>query len=272
MPDITAKMVNDLRSKTGQGMMECKKALVESQGDMQKAEDYFRKKGVKASIAERSATQGRVSGVLSDDGKSGALVEINCNTDFTAKSPAIEALAMSAAKILLKNPSANLAESKEIADMLTQASQQTGENVRVGQTAVVSNPGGRVGLYLYGVTNKIGVLTSYSGAAGDDLVRDIGMHITAKIPRALSLTREGVPAEIVAKEKEIAVAQAVESGKPPQIAEKIAEGKMRTFYEERVLLDQEFVNPDKFKGSITKMLAAANAKLEKYVRIEVGQG
>jgi elongation factor Ts len=271
MADITAKMVNELRSKTGQGMMECKKALVETGGDVEKAVDYFRKKGIKSSIAERSATQGRVSGVLSADGKSGALVEVNCNTDFTAKSEPIAHLAMTAAKMLLADPSMDLSQSKEIAELLTQASQQTGENVRLGKTAVVSNPAGRVGLYLYGVTNKIGVLSSFGGTPSDELVRDVGMHVTAKIPVALSLNREGVPAEIVAREKSIAVAQAVESGKPPQIAEKIAEGKMRTFYEERVLLDQEFVNPDKFKGSVSKMLAAGGATLEKYVRIEVGQ-
>jgi elongation factor Ts len=252
-------------------MMECKKALVETAGDVDKAIDYFRKKGIKSSIAERSATQGRVSGALSDDGKSGALVEVNCNTDFTAKSEPIAQLGLTAAKMLLKNPSTDLAQSKEIADMLTQASQQTGENVRLGRTAVISNPGGRVGLYLYGVTNKIGVLSSFGGSPSDELVRDIGLHITGKHPIAVALNREGVPAELVAKEKEIAVAQAVQSGKPQQIAEKIAEGKMRTFYEEQVLLDQEFVNAEKFKGSVNKMLAAGNATLEKYVRVEVGQ-
>ena len=272
MPEITAKMVNELRSKTGQGMMECKKALVETGGDIEKAVDYFRKKGIKSSIAERSATQGRVSGILSDDAKAGVLVEVNCNTDFTAKSEPIAHLGLTAAKMLLTNPSMDLSQSKEITEMLTQASQQTGENVRIGKTAVVSNPGGRVGLYLYGVTNKIGVLSSFSGSPSDELVRDIGLHVTGKHPIAVSLNREGVPAAIVAKEKEIAVAQAVQSGKPQQIAEKIAEGKMRTFYEENVLLDQEFVNAEKFKGSVSKMLEAGNAKLEKYVRVEVGQG
>jgi elongation factor Ts len=271
MPDITAKMVNELRSRSGQGMMECKKALVETGGDVDKAIDHFRKKGIKTAVAERAATEGRVFGLLAEGAKSGALVEINCNTDFTAKSEPVLAVATAAAKLLLANPTANVAEDPSIKEKLTQVSQQTGENVRLGRTAAVANAAGKVGLYLYTVTNKIGVLTSISGTPGDELVRDLGMHITARIPLALSLNREGVPAEIVAKEKEIAVAQAVESGKPPQIAEKIAEGKMRTFYEERVLLDQQFVNPDKFKGSITELLKKNNCTLEKYVRLEVGR-
>jgi len=271
MPEITAKMVNELRSKTGQGMMECKKALVECGGEVDKAVDYFRKKGIKTSIAERAATQGRVAGLLSEDQKSGALVEIACNTDFTAKSQPVADLANNAAKLLLNTPSLDLSQTKEVTDALTQVSQQTGENVRLGRSAVLSNPAGKVGLYLYTVTNKIGVLTSVSGSPGDELLRDLGIHITAKSPVAIALNRESAPAEIVAKEKEIAVAQAVASGKPPQIAEKIADGKMRTFYQEYVLLDQEFVNPDKFKGSVSDLLKKSNCTLEKYVRIEAGQ-
>src|SRR5208283_5678647 len=101
MPAITAKLVNELRAKTSQGMMECKKALLEVEGDIEKAIEYFRKKGIKTSISERAATEGRVVGVLADDGKSGAVVEVNCNTDFTAKSEPVLAVATSAAKLLL---------------------------------------------------------------------------------------------------------------------------------------------------------------------------
>jgi elongation factor Ts len=272
MPEITAKLVNDLRAKTGLGMMECKKALTECAGDIEKAIDFFRKKGIKASISERAASEGRVGGAISEDGKSAALVEVNCNTDFTAKSEPVHALIESAAGLLLKIPSTDVSQAPEIVSQITRVAQQTGENVRIGRTAVFSNPAGKVGLYRYTVTNKIGVLTSVTGSPSDALLSDLGVHITAKKPLALSLNREGIPAEMVAKEKEISVAQAVQSGKPPQIAEKIAEGKMRTFYEERVLLDQEFVNPDKFKGSVGALLKQNNCTLEKYVRIEVGQG
>jgi elongation factor Ts len=271
MAEITAKMVNELRAKTGQGMMECKKALTETGGDLEKAQEYFRKKGVKTSISERAASEGRVVGLSSADGKTAALVEINCNTDFTGKSDPVLKVATLAANLLLANPSADVAGAAEVKEQLTQVSQQTGENVRIGRAVAFSNPGGKVGLFLYTVTNKIGVLTSINGNASEELIRDLGIHITARKPLALSLNREGLPADLVAKERAFAVSQAVESGKPPQIAEKIAEGKMRTFYEERVLLDQEFINPDKFKGSLSDLLKKHGCTLEKYVRIEVGQ-
>jgi elongation factor Ts len=270
MPDITAKLVNELRAKTGQGMMECKKALTEVGGEIEKAIEYFRKKGVKSSIAERAASEGRVFGLLSADGHTGSLVEINCNTDFTAKSQPVLDLATAAATILLTDPSAKIAEHPEISAKAVAVSQQTGENVRIGRTKVLSNPGGKIGLFLYTVTHKIGILTSVTGAPSDELLRDLGMHITAKVPQALSLNREGLPADLVAKEKQLAVAQAVESGKPQQIAEKIAEGKMRTFYEERVLLDQEFIKPDKYKGSVGALLKQNNCTLTDYARLEVG--
>src|ERR1700722_6059854 len=214
MPDITAKLVNELRSKTGQGMMECKKALTEVGGEIEKAIEYFRKKGVKASIAERAASEGRVVGVVSDDGRSGALVEINCNTDFTAKSQPVLDLATKAAKLLLANHLANVAEDAAIKQSITEVAQQTGENVRLGHTKVLSNPEGKVGLFIYTVTNKIGVLASVTGAPSEELLRALGMHVPAKIPHALSLTREGLPSELVAKEKQLAVAQAMERGKP----------------------------------------------------------
>jgi elongation factor Ts len=271
MPEITAKLVNDLRAKTGQGMMECKKALTETAGDIEKAIEYFRKKGIKTSISERAAKEGRIVGVAAEDGKSAALVEINCNTDFTAKSQPVLDLGTAAARVLLQNHNANVAEAPEIKHRLTEVSQQTGENVVIGRTSVLSNPAGKVGLYMYTVTNKIGVLASVSGSPTPELLRDLGVHITAKKPLAVALNREGVPADLVAKEREFAVNQAKESGKPAAIAEKIAEGKMRTFYEERVLLDQEFVNPDKFKGSVAQLVKQNNSTLDQYVRLEVGQ-
>ena len=271
MPEITAKLVNELRSKTGQGMMECKRALAETGGDVEKAIEYFRKKGIKTSITERAATEGRVVGLAGADGHSAALVEVNCNTDFTAKSQPVHEAALAAAKLLLANPNVDLTQEPQVQQALTATAQQTGENVRLGRTAVLSNANGKVGLYLYTVTNKIGVIVSVSGNASDDLLRDLGVHITAKKPVALAITRERLPKELVEKERQIAVAQAMETGKPQQIAEKIAEGKLRTFYEERVLLDQEFINPDKFKGSVAALLKANNCVLDNYARLEVGQ-
>jgi len=271
MAEITAKLVNELRARTGQPMMACKKLLTESGGDLDKAMDALRKSGVKTSVLERSATEGRIVGVRAEDGKSAALVEVNCNTDFTAKSEPFLALGANAARLLLHNPTADVTQAANISAEATEVAQKTGENVRVGKTAVLSNPGGKVGMYLYTITGKIGVLTSVSGNASEEVLKDLAIHIVAAKPLAVSLNREGVPADQVEKERQMAIEQAKATGKPQQIAEKIAEGKMRSFYEERVLLEQPFVNPDKFKGSVAEYLKANNATLEKYVRLEVGQ-
>ncbi|MGH7176791.1 MAG: translation elongation factor Ts, partial [Tepidisphaeraceae bacterium] len=156
MPEITAKLVNELRAKTGQGMMECKKMLTEALGDIEKAIDLFRKKGVKASLTERAASEGRVAGAVSSDGKTAAVVEINCNTDFTAKSEPVHAAAKKAAQFLAANPTGDVSSSVG-SDLVTTA-QKTGENVRLGKTGVVSSPHGKTGFYLYSITGKIGVV------------------------------------------------------------------------------------------------------------------
>jgi elongation factor Ts len=269
MAEITAKLVNDLRSKTGQGMMECKKALQEVGGDLDKAIEYFRKKGVKASLGERAASEGRVLGLATDDGKTAALVEINCNTDFTAKSEPVLKLGTEAARLLAHNPNADIAQA--IQSGLTEVSQTTGENVRLGKTAVLSAPaGGKAGLYLYSITGKIGAIMSFTGQPSEELIKQIGGHIAFAKP--IGLTRDEVPADLVEKERAFAVEQAKATGKPQNIAEKIAEGKMNSFFAERVLLDQEFFNAQVFKGTIANYLKQNGVGLTKYVRIEVGQG
>src|SRR5688572_29546934 len=268
MADITAKLVNDLRAKTGQGMMECKKALQEVGGDLDKAIDYFRKKGVKTSLSERAASEGRVLGVATDDGKAAALVEINCNTDFTAKSEPVLKLGTEAARLLAHNPNADIAQA--VQSGLTEVSQTTGENVRLGKHAVATAPeGGKAGLYLYGITGKIGVVMAFTGSPSEELIKQIGGHIAFAKP--VGLTRDEVPAEAVEKERAFAVEQAKATGKPQNIAEKIAEGKMNSFFAERVLLDQEFFNASVFKGTIANYLKQNGVGLTKYVRIEVGQ-
>jgi elongation factor Ts len=263
MAEITAKLVNDLRSKTGLGMMECKKALIECGGDVEKSIEYFRKKGVKTSVTERAANEGRV--ICVSGGTSGVAVEIRCNTDFAAKSETVTKIVELGAAELTKNPSANLAENQQIKDLLVLAAQQTGENIQLGRTASLK-ASGKVGAYNH-YTGKISVLVALTGNPSDEAIRDLCLHITAARP--LAMTREQVPADLLAKEKEIAVEQAKASGKPQQIAEKIAEGKMRVFFEERVLLDQKFVKDD--SKSIAQLLKDNGTSLEGYVRIEVGQ-
>lgn len=269
MATITAQMVNELRSKSGQGMMECKKALTETGGDVEKAIDYFRKKGVKTSITERVANEGRVHVAASTDRKTGVAIVVNTNTDFTAKSDVVSGILSKASQKLLKNPGVKLSEDADVKAALTDASQQTGENVQIGRAEAISNPAGIVGTYTYVATGKIGVLMSLSGNPSEDVIKNLGGHIAFTKP--LGLTRNAVPADLVAKEREIAVEQAKATGKPQQIAEKIAEGKLNSFFAERVLLDQEFFNPSLFKGTVAGFLKANGTSLDKYVRVEVGQ-
>lgn len=271
MAEITAKLVNELRGKTGLGMMECKKALSETAGDVEKAIVYFRKKGVKTSITERAATEGRVAAAVSPDHKRGVIVEINCNTDFTAKNEAVGKIAAAAAEKFLANPSLNLAEDAAIKEQLVAVSQQTGENVQIGRSVSLSTSTGAIGSYVYSVAGKgkSAVLVALAGKADDDLFRTLGMHIVATRP--IALARQHVPPDVIAKEKEIALEQAKASGKPEEIAEKISIGKLHSFYAEKVLLDQEYVNPEVFKGSVGNYLKSKGATIESFVRIEVGQ-
>jgi len=270
MAEITAKLVNELRGKTGLGMMECKKALVETDGDVDKAIDAFRKKGVKTSITERAATEGRVTILVAPDRKRGVMLEINCNTDFTAKSDIVAKIADEAAAKLLKDPTAKLAEDATIKADLVSVAQQTGENVQIGRTVVLESKDGLIGSYLYTVAGKgkIGVLIAATGKADEETLRHISMHIVAARP--LALHRHEVSPELIAKEKEIAIEQAKASGKPQNIAEKIAEGKMNSFYAERVLLDQEFINGEVHKGSVSSLLKNRETTVETYARLEVG--
>ncbi len=269
MAEITAKLVNELRAKTGQGMMECKKMLTEHAGDIEKAIEGFRKKGVKASLSERTASEGRVAGVVTEDGKAAALVELNCNTDFTAKSEPFLQLAAKAAKALAHNKDLNVAQAAEVNSTATEVSQQTGENIVVGKTARLEAPeGGKVGLYLYAISGKIGVIMAFKGSPSEDLIKQLGGHIA--FARPAGLTRDAVPADLVEKEKAFAVEQAKATGKPQNIAEKIAEGKMNAFFAERVLLDQEFFNSQVFKGNVSNYLKQNGVELTQYARIEVG--
>ena len=269
MAEISAKTVNELRNKTGLGMMECKKLLGESGGDVEKAIEIARKRGVKTSITERIASEGRVFGAKSADSKTAALVEINCNTDFTAKSEPVAAAAKKAADALAANPKSDV--SAAVNAEIVAVAQKTGENVRIGKTATVAAPGGKVGVYSYGITGKIGVIMSFEGNVAnvsDELITDLGGHIA--LSRPAGLDRNSIDPALVAKEREIAVEQAKATGKPQNIAEKIAEGKLNAFYAEKALLDQEFFNAQKYKGSIANMLKEKGLTLKDYKRVEVG--
>jgi len=248
--------------------MECKKLLSESNGDIEKAIEIARKKGVKTSITERVASEGRVVATMHDH--VAAAVEVVCNTDFTAKSDAVGKLLEVALHKQVSNPDQDIRNDAEVKNAVTAIAQQTGENVQISKAIALSNPQGHVGAYVYSITNKIAVLMSFTGAKPDaELLKDLGGHIAFARPAGLS--RNDIPADLIAKEREIAVEQAKATGKPQEIAEKIAEGKMGAFYKERALLDQDFFNTQKFKGSIQQMLKGKGTSLVKYVRVEVGQ-
>lgn len=268
MAAITAQAVNELRAKTGQPMMECKKALTEAGGDIEKAIEIFRKKGVKASIQERVASEGRLLTAVSADKKNAVAASVQCNTDFTAKSDVVTKILELATQKLLANPSTDISNEPSVKELVTAAAQQTGENVQIGRTATVASSSS-VGAYVYAITNKLAVLLGFKGTANDELIKQLGGHIA--FTRPLGLTRAEVPADLVAKEREIAVEQAKATGKPQQIAEKIAEGKLNSFFAERVLLDQEFFNAGVFKGTISAYLKQNGVELEKYVIVEVGK-
>jgi elongation factor Ts len=265
MAEINAKLVNDLRAKTGLGMMECKKALTEFAGDVEKAIEGLRKKGVKTSVTERAANEGRAMAVVSSDGKSAAVVEVKCNTDFAAKVDPVTKVLEIGTQELLKNSSADLGANQQIKDLLVAASQQTGENIQLGRWGSVKATG-KAGAYNH-YTGKVAVIVALSGNPSDELIKDLCLHITASRPVALN--REQVPAELVASEKDIAIERAKATGKPQNIAEKIAEGQMKSFYEDRVLLDQKFVkDPTK---TIAQLVKENGATLENYVAIETGK-
>lgn len=274
MAEITASMVKELRELTGLGMMECKKALADADGDMKKAEDLLRiKSGAKASkAAGRIAAEGMVSAFIVDDGKTGALVEVNCETDFVAKNDDFVNFAKSLAQLVaLKNPASN--------ETLTDAATATGGSVEEARKALVMKLGenisvrrfarlqtqGRLASYLHG--SRIGVLVDYAG--GDDaLGKDLAMHIAASKPVCVS--REQVPADLLARERDIYTAQAQESGKPANIIEKMVDGRIAKYLAEVTLLGQPFVkDPDQ---TVEKLLKSKNAKVNGFQMFVVGEG
>ena len=256
MAAITAAMVKELREMTDAGMMECKKALVEADGDMDKAVDVLRTRGLAAAAKKvgRATNEGTVMAIVSDDATKGAVVELNCETDFVGMNEKFKGYAE---KIARAARAANVedvealkavdAEGETVEDVLTDAIHTLGENMNLARAAVVE--AGGVASYIHG-GGKIGVLVTFDvegiDPASDEFQhcgRDVAMQVAAASP--VSATRESVPAEVVAHEMEIYKAQAAESGKPENIQEKIATGRLEKFFKESCLTEQAFVkNPD----------------------------
>jgi elongation factor Ts len=273
MAEVTATMVKELREQTGLGMMECKKALTEADGDLKKAEELLRiKSGAKASkAAGRVAAEGVVGIHVAGDGKTAAMVELNCETDFVARNDEFKALANGLAKLVVEaNPAdvdafSALTLGGQSVEATRQAMiQKIGENMSVRRFARMQSTG-RIASYVHGV--KIGVLVDFAG--DEQLGKDLAMHIAALKPVAVA--KEQVSAELIERERTIAAARAAESGKPANIVEKMIEGAVAKYLGEVTLLGQPFVKGDG-KQTVEQLLKASNAKVKGFTMYVVGEG
>jgi elongation factor Ts len=293
MAEVTAQLVKELRDKSGAGMMDCKKALTENNGDVEVAMDWLRTKGLSkaAKKADRVAAEGLVAVALRDEGAgmTGAVVELNAETDFVARNELFQKAARSVAAAALDAEgveaitAAKTADGQTCSDLITNLIATIGENMLVRRSARFVVSQGAVAAYVHNATapdlGRIGVLVALTSAAADkaalkDLGRKIGMHIAATQP--LSLSTDDLDQAAVERERSIFAEQAAASGKPPQVVEKMVEGRIRKFYEEVVLLKQAFVmNPDQ---TIEQLLAdqgkalGAPIAIQGFVRLALGEG
>ena len=273
---VTASQVKELRERTGAGMMECKKMLVETDGDIDLAIENMRKSGLAKADkkASRVAAEGVVSIATADDGSRGVMVEVNSETDFVAKADEfVEFVDQIAATVLAESPIdvAALADLYLVGGSTTvelrrqELIAKLGENMTVRRFSVVDSNGGVIGYYSHG--GRIGVMTALQGG-DENLAKDVSMHVAALKPLALS--EDDISAEALAKEKEIFSAQAAESGKPENIIEKMVIGRMKKFVNEVTLLGQSFVkDPDL---TISQLMDKSSAKIIDFARLEVGEG
>jgi len=278
MAEITASMVKELREATGLGMMECKKALVETNGDFKAAEELMRiKSGAKASkAASRVTAEGVIGSFLAADGKTGTVAEVNCETDFVAKNDDFMAFAKNVAETVAKNNPANVEAllalpiangSGTVEETRKALVMKLGENLTVRRFERYTTTTGKLATYLHG--NKIGVMVNFTG--GDDVLgKDIAMHIAASKPK--SVDASGVNPEDIATERRIAIEKAKESGKPEAMLEKIAEGTVQKFLKEVTLLGQVFVKAEDGKQTIEQLLKSKSASVTAFQMFIVGEG
>jgi len=272
--NITAEAVKQLRERTGAGMMECKKALVETKGDLDAAAELMRKQGLAKADkkATRVAAEGVVAIARAPDSRAAALVEVNCETDFVAREHDFRAFAQAVAECALAvRPAdlaalgeARLASGESVEERRRNLVAKIGENISVRRFAVLASPA-HLGAYVHGT--RIGALVAVEGGAAS-LAHDLAMHVAASNPRYLSAA--GVPAEVVAKERDILTSQAQGEGKPAEIVAKMVEGRLRKVLGEITLAGQPFVkDPDM---TVEKLLKAAGARVLAFERFEVGAG
>ena len=268
MSNISASQVKELREETGLGLMDCKKALEEANGDLDLAIEELRKSsGLKASKkSSRSAADGLI-GIKSFEGRS-FMVEINCETDFVARDDSFNGFMEEVLEIVSSNADKDLQEllDESIEEQREKLVQKLGENIVVRRIASSDNNADSSGVYLHS-NNKIGTIVSLQGGS-EEVAKDIAMHAAATDPMAISPS--DIPAEVIEKEREIYKAQSEESGKPEDIVEKMIEGKIRKFLSEVSLTEQDFVkDPNK---TINDLLKDSNASIVSFTRFEVGEG
>ena len=275
---ISAAEVKELRERTGAGMMDCKKALQETDGDMEAAIDLLRSKGAAkaAKRAGKEASEGAIGSYTG--GAVAALVALNCETDFVARTDDFQDLAQRLAEHVAKHAEATDGEGegaalmeqsfmggdKTVDAVVTQVSAKTGEKIVVRRFARFASAGGQLGSYVH-MTGKIGVLVELGGNASEDLARDVAMHVAAVRPLAVSA--DEIPEDVVSRERAVYLEQVRQEGKPEHIQEKIVEGKLKKFFKEQALLDQAFVkDPDTTIGALV-----GDAGVRRFVRYELGE-
>ena len=272
---ISASTVKELRERTGAGMMDCKKALTATGGDMQKAIDYLREKGI-AKAAKKSgriAAEGAVAAYVSPDGKTGVLLEVNCETDFTANNENFRALEKTIIEHIAANKPADLdalndsvVGGKKVSDLVTEATATIGEKISVRRFTTYEATG-KLTTYIH-MGGKIGVLVELTGGS-DQLGKDVAMQIAAANPSAVD--RAGVDASELEHEKEILRKQALEEGKPAKIVERMVEGRINKFYKEVCLVEQEFVKSDPANKKTVKDILGGE-KVLRFTRYQLGEG
>ncbi|HCR86358.1 MAG TPA: elongation factor Ts, partial [Alphaproteobacteria bacterium] len=278
MTNITSTLVKDLREASGAGMMDCKKALEETKGDLEAAKDWLRSKGLAkaAKKAGRVAAEGLVAVV--NNGDKAAIIELNSETDFVAKNEEFRNLVRNAAQAALTTDgsveavkAAKTTEGKTVEQSITDAIAKIGENMSLRRSQVVNANGGKIYHYIHSAQaeglGKIGVLVVLKGG-NEELGKQVAMHIAANKPESLNTT--DLPAESVEREKNIFREQAKESGKPDNVIEKMIEGRIRKFFEQVVLVEQAFVmNPDK---KVKEVVSEAGAEILAFTQFTLGEG
>ena len=275
MSNITAQMVKELRDRTGAGMMECKKALLDSSGDMDKAVEEMRKAGqAKADKkSSRIAAEGVITLSISDDNLIANMIEINCETDFVAKDENFLKFVKTISEVSLENYKGSVDDfnnskhpsGKTIEEIRLELVSKVGENVKIRRVQNIKNDGNYMGHYMHGT--KIGVAVVLQ-KENEELAKDVCMHIAAMKPRALNAN--DIPQDVLDKEREIFVAQAKESGKPDDIIQKMVDGKLKKYISEVTLIDQTFVKDNEI--TISRLLEKHDNSVLSFYRLEVGEG